>query len=146
MFSFSILDAIRRQDLISGSFMVVRLYFFFKCRFNYSLYSDAFSKMVCKEHNFYPSNWFIFKVKNEKDPKVTVLLTSLSLIFVIWGWLLLFELETFLITNSTKTVNPEFASLYLTMITLTTVGYGDITPQTRIGRLVIIVAAVAGII
>jgi len=102
--------------------------------------------MICKEYNFFPSNWFILKVKNEKSPLNTVLLTSFSLIVGIWWWLLLFELETFMNTETTKTINPQFASLYLTMITLTTVGYGDVTPQTTIGRVVIMFTAVLGII
>ena len=43
-------------------------------------------------------------------------------------------------------MNPVFTAFYLTMITLTTVGYGDITPQTRTGRIIAIIAAVWGII
>ena len=49
-------------------FMFIRLYFIFKARFNYSKYRDAFSKKICKELKFYPSNWFIFKVKFLKKP------------------------------------------------------------------------------
>ena len=126
--------------------MVVRLYFLFKSRFSFSRYKDPFSKKICKEHNFYPSNWFILKVKNEKKPLKTVILTSLSLIFIVWWWLLLFELETLITSENAQTIRPEFASLYLTMITLTTVGYGDISPETMAGRIVIMIAAVFGII
>lgn len=118
------------DDYIAAAMFICRIYFLFKSRFNYSNYRDPFSKQICKEHNFYPSNWFIFKVKNEKKPLKTVILTSVSIIFGIWWWLLLFELQTFVTSNATSTVSPEYASLYLTMITMTTVGFGDITPQT----------------
>lgn len=139
-------DSVQYLSDYLSAFMVARIYFFYKDRFNNSRYRDPFSKQICKEHNFYTSNWFILKVKNEKKPVKTVFLTSLTLIYIVWWWLLLFELETLIVSENTQTIRPEFASLYLTMITLTTVGYGDISPQTKVGRLVIMFAAVCGII
>ena len=126
--------------------MVVRIYFLFRARNNYSYYADPFSKKICKEHNFYPSNWFILKVKNDKAPLRTVIVTTLTLIFIVWWWLLIFEIETLISSETTDTMKPEFVSLYLTMITLTTVGYGDICPETKIGRIIIMIAAVLGVI
>lgn len=43
-------------------------------------------------------------------------------------------------------MSPEFGAFYLTMITMTTVGYGDVTPHTWTGRIVILIAAVLGIV
>src|SRR5947209_16255917 len=40
---------------------------------------------------------------------------------------------------------PYFDSLYFTVITLTTVGYGDIVPETRTGRAFTIFLALGGI-
>ena len=141
-----IIDSVQYFSDFISAFMIIRLFFVFKCIFNYSKYRDPFSKTICKEHNFFPSNWFILKVKNEKKPLKTVLSTSIALILAIWWWILLFELETLMTTETIKTVSPQFASLYLTMITLTTVGYGDITPSTTVGRVIIMFAAVFGII
>lgn len=38
-----------------------------------------------------------------------------------------------------------FTAFYWAVITMATIGYGDITPQTEAGRIVAMVAAVAGI-
>lgn len=42
-------------------FMFLRIYFIFKCLFNYSMYSDDFSKRLCKSHGFYPGFRFVVK-------------------------------------------------------------------------------------
>lgn len=49
------------SDFISA-FMFIRVFFLFKTRFNYSKYRSTYSKTICKEHKFYPTNWFILKV------------------------------------------------------------------------------------
>lgn len=122
------IDSIQYLSDYLSAFMVFRLYFIVNSSFNYSTYRDPFSKIICKDNNFYPSNWFIFKTQSEKRPLLTVFLTTMTMIFVIWYWLLLLELENFIISANTRTVTPEFASLYLTMVTVTTVGFGDVTP------------------
>lgn len=126
------------------AFMFIRLYFMFKCRFNYSRYRDAFSKTICKEHKFYPSNWFIFKVKFEKKPQKTIGILFVCSVIMITFWILTFEIEYLL--ENTRNVNPVFTAFYMTMITITTVGYGDLTPQTATGRVIAVVAAVWGIV
>ena len=101
-----IIDSVQYFSDFISAFMIIRLFFVFKCIFNYSKYRDPFSKTICKEHNFFPSNWFILKVKNEKKPLKTVLSTSIALILAIWWWILLFELETLMTTETMKTVSP----------------------------------------
>ena len=87
------------SEYIMAVMFLFRGYFVFKSRFSYSRYTDPFSKQICKDNNFYPSNWFIFKVKNEKKPLKTVVITSICLILGIWWWLLLFELQIFVTSD-----------------------------------------------
>lgn len=42
-------------------FMLLRFYFLFKAIFNYSQLSNAFSKRLCRLHDFYPGFRFILK-------------------------------------------------------------------------------------
>lgn len=133
------------SDYISA-FMFIRFYFLFKSWFNYNKYRDAFSKTICKEHKFYPSNWFILKVMFNQKPALTTLITTIVMIIVITSWLVIFEIEKFLVDTNTRTHSPLFGAFYLTMVTITTVGYGDITPETINGKFVIIIAAIWGII
>lgn len=110
------------------AFMTIRMFFLFKSRFNYSKYRDAFSKTICKEHKFYPSNWFILKVKFDKKPVKTVLILLITSILTLTSILCLFELENFMTSAYTRDYSPFFTAFYFTMITITTVGYGNITP------------------
>lgn len=48
------------QDFMLA-FMFLRIYFLIKCCFNYSIYTDLFSKQLCREQGFYPGFRFILK-------------------------------------------------------------------------------------
>jgi voltage-gated potassium channel len=69
-----------------------------------------------------------------------LLLTVLTILFVAAG----------LFYSAEAPYNPEVANFgdafYFTVVTLTTVGFGDITPTTQAGRFVTIAAILAGVI
>ena len=74
-------------------------------------------------------------------------LAQLIFLIIIFSIFLLFmSLWVFTIEHK---VNPDiktfFDALYFTFISLTTVGYGDITPHTDKGRLVIMIAVAGGV-
>jgi voltage-gated potassium channel len=68
-----------------------------------------------------------------------ILLTVFSLVFITGG--LLYDIES--------PVNDAFTTMldgvYFAVVTLTTVGFGDITPQTEAGRVVTMVMILAGV-
>lgn len=57
-----------------------------------------------------------------------------------------FELENFMTSNYTRDKSPFFTAFYFTMVTITTVGYGNITPQTIPGHICVVIAAMWGVI
>jgi voltage-gated potassium channel len=68
-----------------------------------------------------------------------ILLTVFSLVFITGG--LLYDIE--------HPVNGAFATMldgvYFAVVTLTTVGFGDITPRTEVGRVVTMVMILTGV-
>ena len=48
-----------------------RLYFVVRAFFNYSVYSDAYSRNICRNHDFYPGFRFILKSSLVNDPEWT---------------------------------------------------------------------------
>ena len=69
--------------------------------------------------------------------------TTLVLVIVLWQWFILLEPETFLASFGGG--SPILNALYFTVITVTTVGYGDITPHSSIGMILSMFASMLGV-
>lgn len=89
---------------------------------------------------------FMFSVKAlMKKKPYTVLIVSLFLSVGLFGFTLrIFERP--LSTASGQNFNAISNSFWLTLITMTTVGYGDFFPKSNIGRLVGIIIAFWGVL
>jgi voltage-gated potassium channel len=67
--------------------------------------------------------------------------------FILFGVILLTTLAFFLTENGkNQNINTLFDSFWYTIVTLATVGYGDITPATFAGRIVGIVSILFGVV
>jgi len=124
--------------------MFFRLYFVIRCRFNYSIYNDAYSKKLCKDHGFYPSNWFILKLKFIKVPAKTISAIFVSTVFILSMMIMTVEIENLIEFSEKNNQSILFNAVYFTMITMTTVGYGDVSPQTYLGKTIVMFTAVWG--
>jgi voltage-gated potassium channel Kch len=71
------------------------------------------------------------------------MVTTLILVTVLWQWFILLEPVTFLASGGGS---PVLNALYFTVITVTTVGYGDITPRSDKGMVLSMMAAFIGVI
>jgi len=82
------------------------------------------------------------------NPELTVLLIFATTITIFGHLLRIFELPYFrLDTDSADTFNAMdryFNSIWCVIITMTTVGYGDMAPSTDFGRLVAMMTALWG--
>ena len=127
--------------------MFIRLIFVIQWMLNRSSYKTQFVRKICEEHNFQPSNWFIFKkTLLENQVNMTILVFMLSVI-VLTFILMVFEVENLMTADDLSYLNSPFiGSMYFVMVTLTTIGYGDFSPKSFEGRLVIMIAAVWGTI
>jgi voltage-gated potassium channel len=74
--------------------------------------------------------------KKEKQALITV--ASLAVIYIFTSALVLYNVEP-------ETFKHFFEAIYWATITLTTVGYGDITPLTTVGRLVTMFSSLFGL-
>ena len=128
-------------------FMFFRIFFGFRAIFNYSIYSDAYSRKVCKYYDFYPGFRFILKSNFISNP-VTTIVTLFSLSVINLAFLLrVFELRFCQYPDTNNLIQSDgryFFSIYTVIITMTTVGYGDNTPETDPGKFICCFTALWG--
>ena len=128
--------------------MWFRLFFLIRSIFNYSIYTDAYSKKLCKSYGFTAGARFTLKCQIMVNPEWTVFVLFTSTIFILAYVLRIFELPYFRMqteaTGLNSMMDSYFNALWLIVITLTTVGYGDISPCTFPGRCVAMISALWG--
>jgi voltage-gated potassium channel len=81
------------------------------------------------------------------NPEWTVFIIFSTTIAVFGYILRIFELPYFRLENNPdvfRSMDRYFNSIYLTVITMTTTGYGDISPSTTPGRITAMVIALFG--
>jgi hypothetical protein len=129
------------------SFMVLRFYFILRSIFNFSIYSDSFSKQLCRIYSLKPGVFFTMKCYLINHPETTVLSLLSFTVFVFSYVFRIYELPYFRLEDDLaikNSLDSYFTSIYVTVITFTSVGYGDISAGTPPGRFVVIVLSLWG--
>jgi hypothetical protein len=115
---------------------------------NYSKFSDVYCKKLCSQYGFFPMYDFAFRCNMELNPLRTVVVIFLSTCLVLSYIIRIFEKPYYrqLDINDTnyRQLDSYFDANYWMVITMTTVGYGDLSPNTWMGRIVIMAAALIG--
>lgn len=128
--------------------MFLRVYFVARSIFNYSVYSDAYFKKMCREHGFNPGVRFTFKCYLATYPERTITFLFFSTLAIIAYIFRILEFPFFL--NQRYEPEPPlkqyYDSLYFTIVTITTVGYGDMQPNTLPAKFLVMISAIWGAI
>lgn len=74
------------------AFMFLRLYFLIRASFNFSIYTDALSKKVCKAYGFDAGFRFAVKCKLLVDPEKTVCIMFISTVCIFAYLVRIFEI------------------------------------------------------
>jgi hypothetical protein len=130
------------------SVMAFRLFYIVRAYFNYSIYADSYSKKLFQQYGFESNLRFAFKANLINDPQRTIGLIFVSFVLFYSYLLRIFELPYFRAVSPTdptyRQFDDFFSANWCCIITLTTVGYGDMTPCTTPGRIVTITIAMTG--
>ena len=128
--------------------MCLRLFFLVRTIFNYSIYTDPFSKKLCETYGFTSGVSFTFKCQLLIHPINTVITIFFLTIFISAYLIRLFEMPYYRALKPSDDLKDAFDSyfnsVWVTVITLTTVGYGDLAPCTFPGRIITMMLALWG--
>ena len=128
--------------------MVLRLRTYINVLESQRFFSDLYSQTICTLHGVKQSRMYIFKMMLLYNPKTVVLMMLTVSVSLLAFMLLIFEypyLQYARASNDAALCVQGYGSaVYLIIITLTTVGYGDLYPFTDGGNLVCLVTAVWG--
>jgi len=136
-----------KYNYLSSDYMLIamwaRCFFILRAIFNYNLFSDLYSKKLCKSYGFTANVRFAFKCLMKSDPGITVAGTLGASVGFFAFVLRVFELPYY---DALGQVNFRsfFDAIWCVIITMTTVGYGDEYPATTGGQWVIIVTSLWG--
>ena len=123
--------------------MFFRIFFVIRAVFNYNMYTDVFAKKLCRSYGFTANVRFTFKSLLKTDPARTVSVTMLGSVLVLAYCMRVFETQYYTALNQLD-FDSYFASIWCVIITMTTVGYGDMYPVTIFGRIVGVTCALWG--
>lgn len=127
------------------AFMFLRIFFLCRSIFNYSIYTDPYSKKLCRSYGFTSGVRFTFKCYFEVHPEKTVLIVFTSTIMILAYLMRIFELPFYRHSWLNDSLfDNYFYAIWLIVITITTVGYGDLAPHTIQGKCIAIVTALIG--
>lgn len=127
------------------AFMFLRLFFLIRTCFNYSIYTDAISKKVCKSYGFNCDVKFAIKCKLLIDPEMAVSVMFICTVCIFAYLVRIFEMPLSRLSKSQE-YESYFNSVWFTVVTLTTIGYGDISPGTVPGKIMTIILGFWGAI
>lgn len=128
------------------AFMFLRLIQFFRTSFSYSIYTDPLARRVCKHYGFNASFNFAVQSKLLIDPFKTVLVMFFGTVLIFAYLVRIFELPYLLKSGDDTSFVNIFNAMWFTVVTLTTIGYGDVSPGTIPGKFVTILLAFWGAI
>lgn len=124
--------------------MLGRFYIFFRLFDHYTFWTGERAIRVCRINGFLPDSKFAIKAYL-KYKSVLVLTFSLGLSILLFGFALRTFERPFLIPNRSQQFNNIINAFWCIIVSMATIGYGDIYPITFMGRVVVIIACIWGI-
>ena len=126
--------------------MTFRVYFVLKTITAFSPLNHLFGRRVCYEAGFEADFLFLLRVGMEKAPITVYASMAVCFIFVFATCIRIFERPyyTFVLEPPTYDFKDMYSSVWFTVMSMLSAGYGDMLPATPIGRMICITAVVTG--
>ena len=125
------------------AWMFMRFYFLIRTLMNFNVYSELYSKRICAKYKFEADTSFCIKALIKKQPGITIVLTAG--ISTLWlSYLLRIFERIYYESQGQKVFDSYITAIWCVIITMTTVGYGDVYAVSPYGRSISIMNALWG--
>jgi potassium intermediate/small conductance calcium-activated channel subfamily N protein 2 len=122
-----------------------KLYFLVKAFITGSVFASSSSYRMCSIYGLRNTDTFVVKCMMKEVPIKLISAIFLSGIMFFGYALRIAEAPLYLVDN-TINLTDYFTCCWTAMLTMTTVGYGDYYPRTTLGRLIMLVCCVYGMV
>lgn len=123
--------------------MFLRLYFLVRAFFNYSMYMDHQARTICSQYGVKANIRFSARALVKSTPVFMVIMFVLPTSFIFAIFIRVFERPY--VDISLQDFNTFYNSVWLSFMTMTTIAYGDIVPQTHLGRTCTLMVGIWGL-
>ncbi|TNV85718.1 hypothetical protein FGO68_gene15541 [Halteria grandinella] len=138
------IDVEYRFSSVLLSLMFVRVIFLIRSALNYSLYTDQLAKKILHEnYGFLPDVRFTLKCMISQSPESTVCLILIVSLFINAYLLRIYEIVYYRAIGYND-FEQFYSALWAVVITMGTVGFGDIVPVSHVGRLIMMATTLWG--
>ena len=122
-----------------------KISFFLKAITSLSHYASSSAYRVCSIFATQNNDMFVIKCLMKENP-FRLILTLLLLGTTVFGYALRISESPLYAADKSMDLTDFFNSCWLALISMTTVGYGDFYPRTLLGRLIIFVCCLYGMV
>jgi len=140
-------------DSLINLFQIFKLYYFIRIYGNFSIWTSEKIKRIGLEYNYHIGGRFAIKAQLVRSPLISILIILSVSVGIFTFMFRIFEYgyiglaDDKIIKAIEKPDYENYAdSVWVIIITMMTVGYGDIYPETHLGRMVAFLSTLIGML
>lgn len=122
-----------------------KLYFIIKSLTTNSDFSSASAYRVCSVYCTKPTNTFVIKCMMKEVP-LRFIITIFVLGIVFFGYALRIAESPLFLVDKSPDLSDFYKCCWTAMITMATIGYGDFYPRTTLGRFIMFICCIYGMV
>jgi len=133
-------------NMVAHLIQLYKVYFVGRYFITQSMFFSHSALRICSIYNALHNWMFVIKCRMKKRPTLLLAMLLIVIIYVFAYALYITENVVLIRAGKSPNIDSFMTSIWMVVVTISTVGYGDVTPKTKLGRLVTMVAALSGMV